>query len=75
LISLFDAIPNGVVRRGTRPDIPDWTAIDATALAMVLGISTTIGSIFDDMCALTDTADVYHCFLNHDPNYNSSLTT
>jgi hypothetical protein len=49
--------------------------IGTTVLAMVLSIPTTIGSIFDDMCTLTDTADVRHCFLNHDPNSTSSLTT
>ena len=50
-------------------------AIRATVLAMVLSIPTTMGSIFDDVCPFTDTADVRHCFLNHDANYNSSLTT
>src|SRR5258708_37386239 len=34
---------------------------------MVLGISTTIGSIFDNMGALADTTDVRCCFLNHAP--------
>jgi hypothetical protein len=42
--------------------------IRATVLAMILGISTTIGPIFDALCPLTDTADVRHRFLNHDPN-------
>jgi hypothetical protein len=50
-------------------------AIRATVLAMVLSIPTTMGSIFDDVCPFTDTADVRHCFLNHDANSNSSLTT
>jgi hypothetical protein len=50
-------------------------AIGATVLAMLLRISTTMGSIFDDRCTFTDTADVRHGFLNHDPNCTSSLTT
>ncbi len=49
-------------------------AICTTVLAMVVSISATIGSIFDNMCTLTDTADMRRCFLNHDPDYNSSLT-
>jgi hypothetical protein len=49
-------------------------AIGATVLTMVLSISTMIGSIFDDLCPVTDTAGVRHRFLNHDPDYNSSLT-
>ena len=47
----------------------------ATVLAMVLSIPTTIGSFFDDLYPLTDTAEVCHRFLNHDPNSTSSLTT
>src|SRR2546430_15479902 len=34
---------------------------------MVLSIPATIGSIFDNICTSTDTADVCHRFLNHDP--------
>jgi len=34
-----------------------------------------LSSAFDDMGALTDTAGVRHCFLNHDPNSISSLTS
>jgi hypothetical protein len=49
-------------------------AIGATVLAMVLSLSATIGSVFDDVRALTDTAGVRHCFLNHDSNSISSLT-
>jgi len=40
-------------------------AIRTTVLAMVLSVSTAIGSIFDNMGTLTDTADVRCCFLNH----------
>ena len=50
-------------------------AIGATVLAMVLSILTTIGSLFDDIYTLAGTAGVRHRFLNHDPNYTSSLTT
>src|SRR6266699_2097442 len=50
-------------------------SIGATVFAMVLRISTTIGPIFDDMCPYTDTAGVRHCFLNHDANCTSSLTS
>jgi hypothetical protein len=34
---------------------------------MVLSIPATMGSIFDYICTSTDTADVRHRFLNHDP--------
>jgi hypothetical protein len=32
---------------------------------MVLGVPTTIGSIFGNVCALTDPANVRYRFLNH----------
>jgi len=47
----------------------------ATVLAMVLSIPTTIGSLFDDLCPRTDTAEGCHRFLNPDPNSPSSLPT
>jgi hypothetical protein len=53
--------------------LENW--IGATVFAMVLRISPTIGSIFDEMCPFTGTADVRHCFLNHDANWTSSLTS
>ncbi len=49
-------------------------AIRTTVLAMILSIATTIGSIFDDMSTLTDTADVRRYFLNHALDY-MPLTT
>src|SRR5947209_1863310 len=50
-------------------------AIRATVLATIPSIPTTIGSVFDETCALTGTAGVRYGFLNHDPNSPSSLTT
>jgi hypothetical protein len=44
-------------------------AIRTTVLAMIVSIATTIGSIFDDLCPLTDTADVRRYFLNHALDY------
>lgn len=55
-------------------------SIGATVLAMVLPISTTIGSLFDDICTFTDTADVRHGFLkrpivpHHLPSNHYPLT-
>jgi hypothetical protein len=40
-------------------------SIGATMFAMVLGVPTTIGSIFGNVCALTDPANVRYRFLNH----------
>jgi hypothetical protein len=72
----FQASPQHGVLLGFRIRLL-WceNTIRATVLAMVLGIPTPLGSIFDARWTLTDTADVRHRFLNHDPDYNSSLTT
>src|SRR5258708_6524273 len=44
-------------------------AIRTTVLTLIVSIATTIGSIFDDLCPLTDTADVRRYFLNHALDY------
>jgi hypothetical protein len=50
-------------------------SIGATDFAMVLRISTTLGSIFNDMCTFTGTAGVRHDSRNNDANCTSLLTT